>query len=366
MPDVENSNRRLRVSWRTALLAVLLLQPACSPGEDDTKRVDGPASAPKGESEVPSGTSIWSAVRRPSAPRGSASRTFRHPIGPSAGGEADDSEHLTGIALAKNPTKDDVRRYGVEILAAAAEHRAGTYALNDPEIDLLRRVGSDNVDVLVEALLHFPLAVWPSTYVIEAIKSLVEDRHKQLILDAMPSNPASQGLVEVVVAKDWTADAAPTLLRVLAERSPHTMPSLEWIRAAARVARPESYGDLKFWFVHGPSPIHVWREIRRLPGFEPLDELVAERWRTLRREASEWERRHFAVIAAYYGHADALQVLVEDLTKNDMAWWAAFVELTGHGVGQSDFGREEEAQEWFAKHRGQLIYERSRMRYVLK
>jgi hypothetical protein len=295
-------------------------------------------------------------MSRPERVRTSAHRTFRP-------GE-EDREHLQGIDLPDNHDEDGARIYVARILAAASEYR-GIYASDDPEVDLLRRVGPKHANVLVEALVLFPQARGPSLYVIEALKSIARDEHKQFIIDSMAASAVTQHLVDVIVAKGWTTDAAAILLSVVAERSPHMTPTTAWVEAAARVARPENYADLRFQLVNGPDAYRVWKAIHELPGMAPLDALVAETWQLRTRESSH-EGRRFALVAARYGHKDALGVLVEDLARGDSAWWETFQELTGFGVGRTDPSREEDAQEWFAVHKEGLAFDPTRKRYTLR
>ena len=136
---------------------------------------------------------------------------------------------------------------------------------------MLVEVGPAHADVLIEAIVCLALA--PHVYLIAALKRVAGEEHKAAILTALVRSP---DLVDVVVARGWTSDAAPVLLEVLARRAPDL--SLGWILAAARVARPEDYDNLRFQVARGLNPYETWLGIRSLPGMEPLAEFVRAEW----------------------------------------------------------------------------------------
>jgi hypothetical protein len=163
------------------------------------------------------------------------------------------------------------------------------------EVDTRNDFGKDAyVDILREPLLHLE-RTGPDLYVIEAVERMTDWTHKEMVLAALPH---TQRLIDVVVAKRWTQAAAPTLLRVLAERSRNLDP--HWVIAAAEVAAPEHYNDLRFQVAEGQWPLEVWKVIRDLPGMEPLDAFV-EKTRRKAREGYQYRWYEFAVIASHYG-----------------------------------------------------------------
>lgn len=267
--------------------------------------------------------------------------------------------HLREIEFPANPTKDDVRSYVAKVIAVSSDVRQGVYSVNDGEIQWLAKVGGTNLDVLIEPLVYVP-GVDGVPYLLEAIKLVATEEHQGVVLESLAT---CHWLVEVVVAKGWTKQAAPILLRVLAERSPRLL--TDWVRAAAQVARPENYHDLVFQLRSNASPLSVWESIRSLPGMEPLDEVVGEMWRTAHMGRDSWAWHELALVAAHYGHVNALGVVSEDLRSGDVRWWRAFSALTGVGVGRSDVDWAEEAREWFKSNSMRLAFERSRMRYTV-
>ncbi len=215
--------------------------------------------------------------------------------------------HLKGIELPEMPSKYQVREYVARILRAAVRNRGG-YGADDPEVRLLQKIGPAHADVLLEPLLYVdrPNA---DIYLIEALKSLVGKQHKELVLKALPF---VRDLVQVVLVRRWTKDAAPILLRVLADRGSWTFPNpglpTEWIEAVAELARSESYDGLKAFFYYGSNRYHTWKAIRGLSGIE-LKAEVDRLWPWAKELDDKWVRLSVAAVAAHYGHLDALEDL---------------------------------------------------------
>jgi hypothetical protein len=339
-----------------AMVGVLCGQPARAEDGENVRRLEERIKALEGENGALKKKVQWYQLLSNADLRSSATVVHRFPLSPGSRQVERTPEYLEGIRLPESAAKDEVRRYVATILGRAAKYRT-SYSGDDPEIDLLEKVGGANADLLVEPLVVLPHLAG-SPYLVEALKAVIGDQHKKLILDNLPD---CQELAEIVVAKGWTADAAPTLLRVLAERSPYLF--TDWVEAAAPIARPENYDDLKFQLANGSNPFHVWKAIRGLPGMEPLDECIERTWRASTRKRGSWEWREFAVVAAHYGHFDAMEVLVQGLGERYVWWWEAFQTLTGFGVGREDVDREKDAQEWFATHKDQLVFDRSQRRY---
>lgn len=259
-------------------------------------------------------------------------------------------KHLEGVELPEGATKDQVRTYVGAILEPA--QRKNTFSTRDPEVDHLRRVGSANVDVLIDALAD---ADWVSgdLYLIEALKGLVGEEHKQMVLDDLPR---TKDLVKIVLARRWTEDAAPTLLGVLA-KGPEYVPT-EWIEAVAKLQRRESYASLESYLARGSNPWHTWKAIRDLPDMD-VAAAVAKAWEGSR--SRPWERGQLAAVAAHYGHLDALEVVIDGL-EDDGIWQAAEVirDLTPYR------GPDDGAAEWFEANRGKLVFDAAAKRYKVQ
>jgi hypothetical protein len=268
------------------------------------------------------------------------------------GGQA---KHLDGIQLPQGATKHQVRQYVAQVLGAAIRaRRGGPYSSTAPEIEFLGRVGGAHVDVLLEPLQHLE-RLGPDLYLIEAVGRLADGMHREMVLATLPY---AEELIAVVIAKHWTQAAAPILMRVLAKQSRYLDP--RWAIAAAEVAGPEHYADLRFQVAEGQSPLEVWKAIRELPGMEPLDAPVEEMWRQATADHHRWSE--LAVIASHYGHADALEVFARYLRRRPW-WWDMFHSLTGYGSWRANRGQVAGAAAWVAAHRDDLVFDHVERRY---
>ncbi len=269
----------------------------------------------------------------------------------------DNGAHLTGIELPENATKPQVREYVAAVLRAAASMERNMWSTRDPEIEKLAEVGTEHADILLEPLVHLD-RIGPDVHLLGALERVAGAEHKALVLAALLEN---HRLLDVVTTHDWTEAAAPILVRVLGERSEHLDP--DWVVAAAAVAGPDHYDDLRFHLVRGQGHLRVWQAIRDLPGMEPLDDLVGTAWEaTPRRPAFDrWNR--LAVVAAHYGHMDALEAFARWLPRRRRLW-PHFHTLTGYGHKQADRRTLEGASAWLETHGKDLVFDREARRYV--
>lgn len=345
-----------RVTKAIPLLVLTLgigANPGCAP--DDSSAPSAAGCVQSGEVGTSDKTTLWRHLLRDMQshsrghPRGSVA-----PVRPPDGAGDHD---LSTLELPDRVDRGQVRRYIAQILIAAAKHRR-VHSSRDFEVELLERVGTENADLLIEPLAHVDLEGL-DLYLVQALKRLTNSTHKELVLGALPRTPA---LIALVVSHDWTEDAAPILFRALKKRSRHLHP--DWVVAAATVAGPEHYDDLKFQLAEGQHPLGVWNAIRALPGMEPLDEFIGRVWRGT---VAERHHRYYdlAAVAAHYGHVDALGTVTEWLsTRPD--WWDMFQSLTTIDPRQLESRRNHTANAWFLANRERLEFDRTARKYYLR
>jgi len=117
---------------------------------------------------------------------------------------------LADIALPKNPSEQDVKKYINAIKNASAGQRG--LSNRYPQVEMLKEVGEENVPLLVEALLK-GAHDYPFRYhAIYAIEGLVTEAHKAVILEALTGE---QRLAGIVLEKGWENDAHDTLVEGL-------------------------------------------------------------------------------------------------------------------------------------------------------
>lgn len=131
---------------------------------------------------------------------------------PNFTGRGPDQDALDKIKLPDNPTKDQVRQYVQDI--AYASRGQNEWSSEDPQIEMLERVGPANLDVLLDALgsRTYRSGLFTSSYLFPAIKALVRNEHKEMILKLLPQRPQ---LAEIILENGWAADARSTLVEGL-------------------------------------------------------------------------------------------------------------------------------------------------------
>jgi hypothetical protein len=251
---------------------------------------------------------------------------------------------LARIELPENPSKDDVRTY-IEAIFATVGKRS-TFSTTDPEVGMLRSVGPEHVDVLIE---FYGRPFTPSAYVEWALDRLVTADDKELILEELQT---CERLVKFVVEHGWAEDARETLLGAMIN-DPTFLPTA-WIDAVAALKDPETYPLLLAYLGQGSNPSWTYRSICDLPGIH-LTEAVARAWARCRRGSTE--RQYFAAIATAFGHVDALAVCVESLDPelDDQRRVRRAAEIVRRHLEFA--GTDEELRAWFSENREKLVFD---------
>ena len=278
------------------------------------------------------------------------------PSRPDIEGRGVNLQKLRLIKLPENATDDQVRHYIHEIIAATRGQN--TFSQDGPQVRMLTKVGSKRVGFLLEALLENPQREG-EYYVIPAIIRLATEEHKKLILDALPDY---NDFVKVVLDKGWEQDAKAILVEEVAAR-PRFLPT-EWIEAVAHLKDPETYDDLKAYFINGPNRGWTYKSIRHLPGFD-LREAVAQAWEKTK-SGKGWEAKDVAVIAVQHGHLDALEYLVRWLAEypdDEPKVYGARSTILHHIPFR---GSNEAIAEWFEKNKNQLVWDPKTKKFRLE
>ncbi len=261
------------------------------------------------------------------------------------------SEDLAHIKLPDNPSKDEVRAYVRAIVDACRGRRS--WSNTDPEVKMLEKVGPKNLDLLIAAL-----AVEPQNFHLRyVIGELVDENSKQLVLENLG---ACSALVGVVLQQGWEQEAKQTLIKGFGNGNHHLSP--EWIEAVAKLKEPSTYPLLRDYFVRGANRYLTYEAIKNLP-IENLPGAVQDAWQMTRSLGVGLGLT--ALIAAEYGHLDALECLFEELTgiSGNDEWFAKRARKVIYRV--TDFtGSKEEALAWFKTCRENLRFDPEKKRFV--
>ena len=180
-----------------------------------------------------------------------------------------DLEALKKIVLPEKPTPDQVREYVNAIVETANYQQQNSPA--DPQVEMLLRVGPENLDVLIAASDDF--------YVRKAVERLLGAQHKEIVLKSLPRHP---WLASFVLAQDWAQDAREPLIQSLRTGGNNS----DVVRAVASLRDPATYPDLltalstsvRSW--GGEIAAANYAAIRDLPEID-FTNTVAKAWRTV-------------------------------------------------------------------------------------
>ncbi len=281
-------------------------------------------------------------------------RSFTSRYNPSPGSDVNITK-LADITLPENASQEEAEKYIEKIMAATEGQRS--FSTMDPQISLYAEVGQENLPLLIKALSGGPYHMQSDIHLVPAISKLADESSKALILDALP---AHQGLIQVITDKGWEQDAHDILISELEKG--RQLPA-NWIQAVALLDDPESYPLLRDYFIKAGNRSSTYKAIANLP-IEDMPGAVEKAWKESQFD-HDYERRQMAMIAAEYGHIDALAYLIETL-KNPTDQFSNFVQqqirltvfkLTGTG------GSSEDQTAWFRTNKDRLQFDPESKKY---
>jgi len=267
-------------------------------------------------------------------------------------------ERIAKIEMPAERSTENLKNYVNEIVVASQGQRS--FSSRDPQIAMLARVGADNLNLLIDAMpigssgsYNYPLE--------QAIKLLVNDQHKALILKALPTR---QRLVSIVVDQGWEQDARDILISELKESTSNQL-STEWFKAAASLQDPVTYDALTNYFSKSMNAAYLYPYISMLPGIQ-LDDAVAAAWARVKTMESASFTASMAAIAISYGHQDAADSLI-DLLKNPPDRMSSSINPRLTLLMHLDTsGSNEEIIAWYEKNKDNLVFDPASKKFKAK
>lgn len=269
-----------------------------------------------------------------------------------------DEGKLSAIAAPDVDNPEDVRRYINEIQAAS--RMQNSWSSSDPQVEMLEKVGSKNVPILLESFSRKGGRAGTSTfYIDQALEKLVQPEHKEAVLQALPNG---KSLAELVVEYHWEEDARDTLLEGLRKES--WLP-VDWVQAVVNLKDPDTYPALRRYFVTSGSPDRVYKILQAIP-FTDWPEMVDEAWQKER--GGYHSNVGMARLAAEYGHLDALDELIDVLrepTDEYSSWKKRETQKTLWKILDTRRGGTDLIA-WYDANRKQLVFDVERKVYVVR
>lgn len=278
-------------------------------------------------------------------------RQFEGGSGSARHKEGPDQEALNKITLPDNPTKEQARTYVMQIVAATEGQCR--FSQTDPQVNMLKRIGPDHLDVLLDCR--------PDMFHVRyAMTGLAGPQHKDLVLANLERWP---NLADIVLEQGWAKDARDTLLRGL---KPGKDVSSEWLQAVLTLNDPSTYDQLKTYLAKGNNPGKTYSMLKRLPGID-LSSAVADAWRRTKYKESDYEALQMVSAAIEHGHLDALDIGTELMAQSGS-------NSHDYGFGIRDTvrlcvdtaGSDKDIRDWFVRNKGNLFFDAATKKFKVK
>lgn len=261
------------------------------------------------------------------------------------------------IAYPNNQSKNEVKKYVAEIIHVSANQRE--WASDDPQGNMLKKVGKNNVDILVDAL---DLGTGSTMYIHNALQDLIDNSHKQLMLMKLYDHP---WLLRYIIENGWLDDAKDTIYKIL-DRPYTDVNTKDLIKAVVHFQDTGSYEKIiDHWINYDWSPYSTYQEtLKDLHGID-MASAVSKGWGLVnshQQVSNPWKKSEMALVAIRYGYIDALEYLIENLSReakvwNDMTREAIFLYSDVRGTDQ-------DIRDWFYKNKKTIYFDYKTQKYV--
>ncbi|MEO8204583.1 MAG: M56 family metallopeptidase [Chthoniobacterales bacterium] len=262
-----------------------------------------------------------------------------------------DRKKLEKITLSKNSNREQIQNYIRDIFFVSMGQTQSS--ASDPQVNMLEQVGAENINLLLEASSAKNIF---GLYTTTAIARLARDEDRDLILRHLKQKPE---LIRVITKKHWEEAARPILLEAAKEPS---LSTLSWFNALAQLKEPSTYNALRYDYTQLPNKYFNFAVLMKLPGFD-LKTAVAEAWEYQKSlplyQTSEngLDNYEMAIIAARYGHRDALDYLFKTLSLKETPFLGPPLPSVKEAIlSVIDTGGNPDLQEWYKKNKASLHY----------
>lgn len=285
------------------------------------------------------------------------------PSGPGTSGDLStehsvDTKALEKITLPENPTKEQIRSYIEAICIASAGQKI--FGSKDPQIKMLGKVGRENLDLLIAAIGTPPF----SFYLYAAIKNLEQPADRDLIIASLPQAPH---LIDVIREHSWE-DAAKPKIHEFLQKKTGTIPDT-FVQALASLRDPSTYDDLTVAFSRSHGKYQLIKILRTLPGFD-VQHAVDVAWEYRKTTgpgyfspSGDIEDYGTAVLAAQYGHKDALDYLFK-VRNSQVKVPQGYPDATEAIRSAADIPSTEDPAAWHQKSQAALRFDETKKKFV--
>jgi len=264
-----------------------------------------------------------------------------------------DLDTLEQITLPHDATRDQVRDYISQILVASRRVEENEH---DPQIDMLEKVGAQNVDLLIDMARDNH-----NYYLNRAVNDLAQPDHKAMVIDALATN---QDLIDTIIDHGWQLDAKPTLLKVFAENSSNTGGAYgNWVIAIASLKDPTTYDALKNYYISHPDD-DVFKALQPLPNFD-LAGAVGAAWNKAR-TSEPWAIRNMLPAAAQFGEPNVLEIAVRMLKPAGDSYARQRARKVMRNFTPATGATDADLIAWYESNKANLVFDQPSGKFVLR
>lgn len=267
-------------------------------------------------------------------------------------------DELKGIQLSENPSRSEAWKYILRIVGVGKN----SFSSDDPEVDLLTKVGPANADELFMALYNNPNMNFDLISAINKM-DLTGTPCKEMLLRYLPLDNNMNNLIDSVIKNHWQADARGILLAKISNLtgSDYYLGD-NWIKALASLRDPSTYPALLSFTSdrivrNRGNTIDLIRN--DLPG--PLiSSMIGKIWNDARGKKNEGD---FLATAASWGVADALlrasEILseVSNGTKEKLTLRNVAREAMRNTTACPDQLLDSELANWYTTNKSALVFD---------
>jgi len=265
-----------------------------------------------------------------------------------------DLDTLDQIALPHDATREQVRNYISDILAAS--RRLDRTDEHDPQMDMLEKVGAQNVDLLIETARDNH-----NYYLNHAINALAQPDHKEMVIEALSSN---HDLIDTIVDHGWQNDAKTALLKIFAETTPNAGNyPIRWALAIASLKDPSTYDSLKNYYIDNPNK-DVFQALQSLPNFDMAGTVDAA-WKKLR-NGQAWRSREMLQPAAQYGEPDVMEIATRMLKSSGDEYGRQRARKVLRQYTPATGATDADLIAWYESNKANLVFDPQAAKFVLR
>ena len=270
-------------------------------------------------------------------------------------GDEIDRKDLEKIKFPDNPTKENLKIYALAILEISKNQ--GGFSYEHPQVEMLKKLGKKNVDILVGLLAESS----PSAYYLGyAIKDLATEQDKDLILREIPNH---EELIMVAHKYGWQNEIKDLIINKL-EAETHLR--RDWIYAAASLKDPKANEKLIQYFQQSQYPAETYHMLSHFPDIKLTEEHIAKAWEKARIGSGSFgESMLMANIAAAYGRVDAFDFLIKNLDSSQITYEKQRI-LEGIYKTTGMSGSPKALQQWYEQVKGRLVFDPGTRRFQVR